>query len=78
MFSSKYILVAMNYLTKWTEAIALSTNDSCMVVSFQHKNNFTRFGTPRAIIGDGGSHFCYKKFDNIFLKYGVKHKIATL
>ena len=40
------------------------------------QNMFTRFGTPRAIISDGGTHFCNKLFNNLLSKYGVKHKIA--
>ena len=53
------------------------TNDARSVVKFLKKNIFTRFGTPRAIIGDGGTHFCNKQFDNILSKYGVTHKVAT-
>jgi len=37
----------------------------------------TRFGTPRAIINDGGSHFVNKQFTNLLSKYGVNHRIAT-
>ncbi|XP_059311714.1 uncharacterized protein LOC132063262 [Lycium ferocissimum] len=40
-------------------------------------NIFTRFGTPRAIISDGGSHFCNKAFAGLMKKYGVKHRVAT-
>ena len=32
---------------------------------------------PKAIISDGGSHFCNKSFENLMAKYGVKHKVAT-
>ncbi|XP_070015624.1 uncharacterized protein [Nicotiana sylvestris] len=57
-FSNKYILVAVNYVSKWVEAVALRTNDPRVVVGFLKKNIFTRFGTLRAIISDGGTHFC--------------------
>src|SRR4051812_13118729 len=46
-------------------------------MKFVSKNIFTRFGTPRAIISDGGSHFCNKEFSTMLKKYGVTHKIAT-
>ena len=52
-----YILVAMYYVSKWIEAIATKMNDSNVVVKFVKENIFNRFGTPRAIISDGGSYF---------------------
>ncbi|GJZ96311.1 reverse transcriptase domain-containing protein [Tanacetum coccineum] len=54
---NKYILVAVDYLSKWVEAKALPTNDARVVVKFL-KSLFARFGTPRAIISDRGwDHF---------------------
>nr|GEV82148.1 reverse transcriptase domain-containing protein [Tanacetum cinerariifolium] len=50
---NKYILVAVDYLSKWVEAKALPTNDARVVVKFL-KSLFTRFGTPCAIISDRG------------------------
>ncbi|GJX29569.1 reverse transcriptase domain-containing protein [Tanacetum coccineum] len=52
---NKYILVAVDYLSKWVEAKALPTNDARVVVKFL-KSLFARFGTPRAIISDRGEH----------------------
>ncbi|XP_075083523.1 uncharacterized protein LOC142167260 [Nicotiana tabacum] len=59
------------------EAIALPTNDAKVVVNFVKKHIFTRFGTPRVMISNGGTHFCNKLLDNVLAKYGVKHKVAT-
>ncbi|XP_070047367.1 uncharacterized protein [Nicotiana tomentosiformis] len=56
------------------EAVALPNNEARSVVAFLKKNIFTRFGTPRAIIIDGGSNFCNKAFDTLLSKYGVNHK----
>nr|GEX85583.1 reverse transcriptase domain-containing protein [Tanacetum cinerariifolium] len=36
-----------------------------------------RFGTPRAIISDRDTHFCYDQFAKVMLKYGVMHRLAT-
>ena len=58
------------------EAIATSTNDAKVVVKFFMKNIFTRFGTPRAIVSDEGTHFKNKVFDVLMAKYGVKYKMA--
>lgn len=38
---------------------------------------FPRFGIPRVVISDGGSHFINKVFENLLKKHGVKHKVAT-
>ncbi|XP_076917480.1 uncharacterized protein LOC143577570 [Bidens hawaiensis] len=52
-----YILVAVDYLSKWVEAIAIRTNDHSVVCKFFQPNIFSRFDIPRVIISDGGSHF---------------------
>ncbi|GKB96477.1 reverse transcriptase domain-containing protein [Tanacetum coccineum] len=73
---NKYILVAVDYLSKWVEAKALPTNDARVVVKFL-KSLFARFGTPRAIISDRGTYFCNDKFAKVMSKYGVTHRHAT-
>ncbi|XP_065882260.1 uncharacterized protein [Euphorbia lathyris] len=75
--NNAYILVAVDYVSKWVEAVALPSNDSKAVGKFIKKNIFTRFGTPRTIISDGGSHFCNRQFDQLLLKYGVAHRVST-
>ena len=74
---NRYILVAVDYVSKWVEAVARATNDSKTVVQFLKKNIFTCFGTPRALISDEGTHFVSKQFGQVLKKYGVKHKIST-
>nr|GEV79616.1 DNA-directed DNA polymerase [Tanacetum cinerariifolium] len=73
---NKYILIAVDYLSKWVEAKALPTNDARVFCKFL-KNIFARFGTPCAIISDRGTHFCNEKFAKVMLKYGVTHRLAT-
>ncbi|XP_076932374.1 uncharacterized protein LOC143597880 [Bidens hawaiensis] len=52
-----YILVAVDYVSKWVEAIVTRTNDHAVVCKFVQSNIFARFGIPRVIISDGGTHF---------------------
>nr|GEV88846.1 reverse transcriptase domain-containing protein [Tanacetum cinerariifolium] len=73
---NKYILVAVDYLSKWVEAKVFPTNDARVVCKFL-KSLFARFGTPRAIISDRGTYFCNDQFAKVMLKYGVTHRLAT-
>ncbi|XP_045830863.1 uncharacterized protein LOC123922161 [Trifolium pratense] len=76
-FSNEYILVAVDYVSKWVEAIASPKADGKTVIKFLKRNIFTRFGTPRVLISDGGSHFCNSQLAKALEHYGVKHKVAS-
>ncbi|KAL0864739.1 hypothetical protein Bca101_043857 [Brassica carinata] len=76
-YGNKYILVAVDYVSKWVEAIASPTNDSRVVVKMFKSTIFPRFGVPRVVISDGGSHFINKVFESLLKRNGVKHKVAT-
>ena len=75
-FSNLYILLVIDYVSKWVEAIPTRTNDAKVVANFLHNHILTRFGTPRALITDGGTHFCNKLIDNVLRKYSVRHRTA--
>ncbi|XP_019057336.1 PREDICTED: uncharacterized protein LOC104807112 [Tarenaya hassleriana] len=72
-----YIMVTVDYVTKWVEVLASPTNDNKTVVRMLKRTIFPRFGVPRVIISDGGSHFINRTIKALLLKYGVKHKITT-
>nr|XP_034896193.1 uncharacterized protein LOC118034871 [Populus alba] len=76
-FGYHFILVAVDYVSKWVEAIASRTNDHRVVVKFLKENIFSRFGMPRTMISDGGKHFCNKPVGMLMRKYGVIHKVST-
>ena len=72
-YGNIYILLAVDYVSKWVEAAACPKNDANTVVGFLQRNILSRFGTPKTIISDGGSHFANKVFDKLMSRYGIKH-----
>ena len=64
-YSNLYILLAVDYVSKWVEAIPTRTNDAKVVAQFLRSNIFSRFGTPRALITDNGTHLCNKVIDKV-------------
>ncbi|XP_037496928.1 uncharacterized protein LOC119371228 [Jatropha curcas] len=75
-YSNQYILVAMDYVSKWVAAAAFPSNDAKNVMNFIKKYIFTRHGTLRAIITNEGKHFCNKYLDSLLSKYGVTHHVV--
>ncbi|GKB58720.1 reverse transcriptase domain-containing protein [Tanacetum coccineum] len=75
-YKFEYILVAVDYVSKWAEAQALPTNDARVVISFL-KKLFCHFGMPKALISDRGTHFCNKIMEKTMKRYGVNHRFST-
>lgn len=75
--NNKYILVAIDYVSKWVEAIPSPTADAIVVKQLFKKVIYPRFGVPRVVISDDGSHFINHQFSNLLTKYGVQPKVAT-
>ena len=72
-FGNQYILLVVDYVSKWVEAIACPRNDANIVVGFIQRIILSRFGAPRTIISDEGSHFSNKLFVKLMSRYGIKH-----
>ncbi|GJZ38897.1 reverse transcriptase domain-containing protein [Tanacetum coccineum] len=75
-YKFEYILVAVDCVSKWAEAQALSTNDARVVVTFL-KRLLCRFGMPKALISDRGTDFCNKIMEKTMKRYGVNHRFST-
>ncbi|RDX74455.1 Gypsy retrotransposon integrase-like protein 1, partial [Mucuna pruriens] len=71
-----YILLVVDYVSRWVKAIATKTNDAMVVVDFLKSNIFCHFGVLKALINDQGSHFYNRAMSSLLHKYGVVHRIA--
>lgn len=76
-FKNEYILAIVDYVSKCIEAIASPTNDARVGTKLFKSIIFPRFGVPRMVISDDGSHFINNVFQGLLNKNGVKHKVAT-
>ena len=72
-FGNQYILLVVDYVSKWVEAIVCPRNDANIVVGFSQRNILSKFGAPRIIISDEGSHFANKLFAKLMSIYGIRH-----
>lgn len=72
---NEYILVVVDYVSKWVEAVASPRADNKTVIMFLKRNIFTRFGTTRVLISDGESHFYNTQLEKALEHYGVKHGV---
>eukprot|EP00253_Pinus_taeda_P009896 PITA_09896 len=72
-----YILVCTDYMTKWVEAKALIRANEEAVLAFLFEEIFTRFGTPRELVTDGGPPFNSHGFKSTLHKYHIQHRMTT-
>lgn len=72
-----YILLAIDYVSKWVEAIVTRTNNVVVVSGFLKSNIFNRFGAPHAIISDEGTQFYNRTIEAVLRKYGAHHRVET-
>ncbi|GJU21778.1 reverse transcriptase domain-containing protein [Tanacetum coccineum] len=73
-WGNKYILVAVDYVSKWVESQALLTIDAHIVVRFL-KGLFAKFGVPKALISDRGRYFCNFQLEKSIAKiWEIEHK----
>ena len=75
-FGNIYILLAIDYVSKWVEATACPKNDATTVVRFIQRNILSKFGAPKTIISDEGIHFSNKVFAKLMSIYGIKHMMG--
>ena len=72
-FGNIYIVLVVDYVSKWVEASACSRNDAIKVVGFIQRNILSRFRAPRTIVSDEGSRFAINFFAKLMSRYGIRH-----
>jgi hypothetical protein len=72
-----YIIVAMDYFTKWAEAMPTFDNTRKTATLFIFNHIITRFGIPQAIVTDHGSHFQNFMMSELTDKLGLRHENST-
>jgi transposase InsO family protein len=70
-------LVATEYVTKWAEAIATKNDDADTIARFLYENIITRFGCPKELVSDRGTHFINSTIEKLLSKYMIKHRKST-
>jgi hypothetical protein len=73
----EYILVAVDYVSKWVEEIPCRSTDSHHAQKMFQDIILPRIGVPRLVNSDGGSHFIDKRFRGYLKELGAHHNIAT-
>jgi hypothetical protein len=73
----EYVLVVVDYVYKWVEALPYHAADAMHSKKMFHEVIFRSYRVPRIVICDGGSHFIYRTFQKALLEVGVDHQIAT-
>lgn len=68
----KYIIMTVDYFMKWAEAMHTYKNDSETVALFLFNRIISRFGIPREIVTDHGSHFQNQLMTKLALKLGFQ------
>jgi transposase InsO family protein len=70
----RYILVATDYATKWAEAVATKTDDAATVAKFLYENIISRYGCPKELISDRGTHFLNATIEALTTNFLIKHR----
>lgn len=73
----KHIIVATEYLTKWAEAKAVKANDAVHAANFLFEQVITRFGCPKILISDRGTHFLNSVIQSMTKRFDINHRMTT-
>ena len=73
----KFVIVGVDYFTKWAEAEPLVTITEQKVCNFIWRSIICRFGIPKALMSDNGKQFDNQKFKNFYAELGIKNYYSS-
>ncbi|GAU41894.1 hypothetical protein TSUD_170050 [Trifolium subterraneum] len=74
----KYLIVAVDYFTKWIEAEPLAKIDAPHILRFFKRNVLARFGIPQVVVTDNGTQFTNKKFQEFLATIGTTQHFTSV
>ena len=74
---NKYIIVAMDYFTKWPEAKPVKEANAKETARFIYEDIICRHGSPMKILSDRGSHFNNNMIKELMTRFKIKHGFST-
>ncbi|CAJ2674684.1 unnamed protein product [Trifolium pratense] len=78
LYQNRYLIVAVDYFTKWVEAEPLSDITSFRVLRFFKRNVLARFGIPQVVVTDNGTQFTDKEFQAFLVALGTKQHFTSV
>jgi len=73
----RFILVAIDYFTKWVEAVTFKSVTKKVVVDFIHFNIICRFGIPKAIVTDNAANLNSHLMQEVCRQFKIEHRNST-
>ena len=73
----KFLVVGIDYFTKWVEAEALATITERNIQSFVWRNIICRFGIPRVLVSDNEKQFNNNTFRDFCSELGIKNHYSS-
>ena len=74
----KFLVVGIDYFTKWVEAEALATITEKNIQSFVWKNIICRYGIPRVLVSNNGKQFDNSAFRYFCSELGIKNHYSSI
>ncbi|CAJ2667015.1 unnamed protein product [Trifolium pratense] len=78
LYQNRYLIVAVDYFTKWVEAEPLSDITSLRILRFFKRNVLARFGIPQVVVTDNGTQFTDKDFQAFLVALGTKQHFTSV
>ncbi len=74
---NRYIVIAMDYFSRWPEARQLKAANADTVATFLYKEIICRFGTPRKLQSDRGTYFVNELIQRLTKRFKIKHSLSS-